>query len=170
MALACSRALSPGWAWRRAKPHRARTAPVAHIVMGCVFVFMCTRHNDASLHILNAVVTDVICLSASLSGFVAFAAECRRFGVSIPHGATYRPSACAACQCSDGRLRCDRQRECPALDCPADQQVREEGKCCKVCRGGELVTMKYGTAVVFYDIHSRRSDSDGKIFNQDRSR
>ena len=68
-----------------------------------------------------------------------FAAECRRFGVSIPHGATYRPSACAACECSDGRLHCDRQRaeECPALDCPADQQVREEGRCCKVCRGGE---------------------------------
>merc|ERR1719499_1234288 len=34
-------------------------------------------------------------------------AECRRFGVSIPHGATYRPSACAACECSDGRLHCD---------------------------------------------------------------
>ncbi len=65
-------------------------------------------------------------------------AECRRFGTVIPHGGSYSPRQCAECRCDDGRLHCDRtdpETECPTLKCPVEQQVQEEGRCCKVCKG-----------------------------------
>jgi len=52
------------------------------------------------------------------------------------HGQKFVPGHCQECLCHNGHLTCSREdpTQCPRLTCPAHQQVREEGQCCKVCK------------------------------------
>nr|XP_054760705.1 BMP-binding endothelial regulator protein-like [Lytechinus pictus] len=51
--------------------------------------------------------------------------------VFIPMG-----DSCTNCSCSDGAVTCRSvSLSCPSLDCPPEDQVKEEGDCCKHCAG-----------------------------------
>ena len=57
--------------------------------------------------------------------------------MSYSHGDIFSPKKCITCQCLDGHINCSRQnpqQDCPALNCPLNEQVLEEGQCCPTCR------------------------------------
>ena len=56
----------------------------------------------------------------------------------MAHGSSHRPRRCVECNCDNGRISCTRQdpiHDCPKLNCPIEDQIHEEGECCKVCKG-----------------------------------
>lgn len=63
--------------------------------------------------------------------------NCRLSGELIAHGSSHQPTIkpCVSCSCDDGRLHCHRiEDKCPLLTCSIEDQILEEGKCCKVCK------------------------------------
>ncbi|XP_059080209.1 protein kinase C-binding protein NELL1-like isoform X4 [Tigriopus californicus] len=63
--------------------------------------------------------------------------NCRLSGELIAHGTSHQPTIkpCVSCSCDDGRLHCHRiEDKCPLLTCSIEEQILEEGKCCKVCK------------------------------------
>ena len=62
----------------------------------------------------------------------------------MAHGSSHRPRRCVECNCDNGRISCTRQdpiHDCPKLNCPIEDQIHEEGECCKVCKGILLVNI-----------------------------
>ena len=65
-------------------------------------------------------------------------AGCTNLNVPMAHGSSHRPRRCVECNCDNGRISCTRQdpiHDCPKLNCPIEDQIHEEGECCKVCKG-----------------------------------
>ena len=68
-------------------------------------------------------------------------AECRMLVDKVrvySHGSTFRPRRCVDCHCDNGKLTCTRTNpntECPVLHCPSEDQILEDGECCKTCKG-----------------------------------
>ena len=70
--------------------------------------------------------------------FFEYKAGCQINQIPIVHGTSHRPRRCVECHCDNGRLNCTRQdpiNDCPKLNCPLEDQIHEEGECCKVCKG-----------------------------------
>ena len=70
--------------------------------------------------------------------YFSFIAGCTNLNVPMAHGSSHRPRRCVECKCDNGRISCTRQdpiHDCPKLNCPIEDQIHEEGECCKVCKG-----------------------------------
>ena len=77
----------------------------------------------------------------------------------LTHGQGYTVATCHVCSCHDGFVNCtktDVTRDCPALTCPEEQRVTEEGTCCPVCRGegnmSRMCFMNYHVESVLHEL------------------
>ena len=66
---------------------------------------------------------------------VSVSASCKHYNTEYDHGEVFSPRKCISCHCNDGHVDCKRQKECPQLSCPKEEQILEEGKCCPICKG-----------------------------------
>lgn len=83
--------------------------------------------------------------------------NCRQKRRVIEDGATWRLSECTRCQCSDGRIQCEKH-PCPSLQCPYGYRaVKKPGECCQQCVEDDAV------CTVFGDPHY--NTFDGRLYN-----
>jgi len=54
----------------------------------------------------------------------------------LTHGETFVAARCYVCKCWAGSVTCQQESEesCPRLECPVEEQIRQDGHCCPICR------------------------------------